>query len=656
MMCRCWLFVLAVGIFVASTVGAATGDSYYYGKVSGKNYILTPRSDEFAIRYDESANVTSMENVAGIFGLEPVHPADERLHFGVYTPSHSMVTDDLLGRIGKHPLVEGVGYAYVDQEGYTKYPVPGTFAVRFVAEIGEERMIEIIADYGCEVAYKQWTPGFYRLRAPKGRSIFEMIREFVALDEVLFAEPSCVSYNDLVFTPNDYYFGDQWSLRNTGQIGSCPCPDADIDADDAWDLERGDPDVIVVIIDTGMDTDHPDLAGNLLPRGDEDWDFSDDPSKVPEDNSGHGTCCSGIAAAVTNNSTGVAGIANQCRIMPLKVDLASGHNENRADAILYASSRRPEFKGLVMSNSWRMSSGDFECVRLAIIEAEANDCVICFAAGNYGVIEYPAKYEQTIAVGGTSPCDEHKDDYSCDGEYYWEAGIGDELDVVAPCVLIPTTDIGGSGGYSSGDYYMSFNGTSSACPHVAGVCALIWSADPSLDNDGVRSVLESTADDQVGRPSEDVEGWDPYHGWGRINVYDAVSSLVSQVTVDLTPDATIVKQGEKLGYTVAVTNGSGSSVNLSYWTDIIMWTGEPYKGNPVFGPKNGTLLPGQTKQGHIGHKVPNNAPLKTYTCCGRIGFHPDDVWDEDCFQFTVVAGSTGGAGDGGWEVVEDTMF
>jgi hypothetical protein len=210
------------------------------------------------------------------------------------------------------------------------------------------------------------------------------------------------------------------------------------------------------------------------------------------------------------------------------------------------------------------------------------------------------------------------------------------MDVVAPCVLIPTTDISGGGGYSSGDYFMTFNGTSSACPHVAGLCALIWSAGPSLDNDGVRTVLETTADDQVGRPGEDVEGWDPYHGWGRINAYRAVSSLAGEVSVALSPDATVIPRGGTLGYTVSVTNNGESSVTVSYWTDIFLWTGDPYVGNPIFGPKSGTLLPGQTKSGHIGHEVPDSAPLKTYTCCGRVGSHPDDIWDEDCFEFTVV--------------------
>jgi hypothetical protein len=127
------------------------------------------------------------------------------------------------------------------------------------------------------------------------------------------------------------------------------------------------------------------------------------------------------------------------------------------------------------------------------------------------------------------------------------------------------------------------------------------------------------------------------------------------VTVTLDPDATVVPRGGTLGYTAAVTNHGGTSVTFDYWTDVILWTGKPYKGNPVFGPLSVSLNPGQTRQGHVGHKVPNNAPLETYSCCGRIGSYPGSIWDEDCFQFTVVEGSGSGGIKDVWEVIEDTF-
>jgi len=212
-----------------------------------------------------------------------------------------------------------------------------------------------------------------------------------------------------------------------------------------------------------------------------------------------------------------------CRLMPLRVNLSSGQNANRADAINYAASRRAEFDGLVMSNSWIMSSGDFTSVQLACENAHALDCVVCFASGNdNGDIRYPAKYPETIAVGASSPCDERKSPSSCDGETHWGSNYGPEQDIVAPGVKIYTTDRAGSSGYSSGDYFDEFNGTSSACPLAAGICALIYSANPALSNEEVREILRETAEDEVGPPGEDTPGWDPYMGWGRVNAYEAV--------------------------------------------------------------------------------------------------------------------------------------
>ena len=126
-------------------------------------------------------------------------------------------------------------------------------------------------------------------------------------------------------------------------------------------------------------------------------------------------------------------------------------------------------------------------------------------------------------------------------------------------------------------------------------------------------------------------------------------------SVTLTPDATTAERGGTLGYTVEVTNNTGEDQTLQYWSEVYLWTGEPYKKNPVFGPLSGTLKAGQSKSGHIAHKIPNNAPLKTYTLYGRIGFHPDDIWDEDCFQFEVVEGMGYGHEGTDWEVIESTF-
>jgi hypothetical protein len=159
-------------------------------------------------------------------------------------------------------------------------------------------------------------------------------------------------------------------------------------------------------------------------------------------------------------------------------------------------------------------------------------------------------------------------------------------------------------------------------------------------------------------PSSDVRSdfWDASTDGDEImaNALVWVSGL-TEVTVTLTPDATTVERGGTLGYTVEVVNNTTEDQTFEYWSDVYLWTGEPYAKNPVFGPKGGTLPAGKTKSAHISHKVPNKAPLKTYSLCGRIGFHPDEIWDEDCFEFTVVEGIGSGYHGTDWEVIENTF-
>jgi subtilisin family serine protease len=173
----------------------------------------------------------------------------------------------------------------------------------------------------------------------------------------------------------------------------------------------------------------------------------------------------------------------------------------------------------ILSNSWggeTPSTSITEAIRYARNEKR---CVVIVAAGNDGEpsVDYPARLSEVIAVGASSPCDERKDLSSCDREP-WGSNYGPELDVIAPGVLITTTDISAARGYNaaSGNYTSTFNGTSAAAPHVAGLAALILSANPSLTPDQVQRIIQDTADD-LGSPGRDDET-----GYGRVNAYRAV--------------------------------------------------------------------------------------------------------------------------------------
>ncbi len=507
-------------LFVWGATAHAAVDRSWVDRCFDKHWVLAPHPDQVLVLYRAGATDADRLSAARSEELALQHEFNPAYRTAVYRIAAEENAEAVADRLSLHDAVEAAVPAVVDGEGYTKYYIPRQLTVQFNKDLSDEVCRAAIRAAGSEVLRDYWTPGYYKITTPVEQDVFAAIRSWYQHDDVLFAEPIYMCYNDAVHVPNDPYFPEQWALRNTGQQGWTP--GADVQAVDAWDLTLGSPNVVVTIIDTGMDLDHEDLEANLLPRGDDDWDFADaDP--IPEDEGNHGTCCCGIAAAVQDNNLGVSGVAPMCRLMPLRVNLSSGQNANRADAINYAASRRAEFDGLVMSNSWIMSSGDFTSVQLACENAHALDCVVCFASGNdNGDIRYPAKYPETIAVGASSPCDERKSPSSCDGETHWGSNYGPEQDIVAPGVKIYTTDRAGSSGYSSGDYFDEFNGTSSACPLAAGICALIYSANPALSNEEVREILRETAEDEVGPPGEDTPGWDPYMGWGRVNAYEAV--------------------------------------------------------------------------------------------------------------------------------------
>jgi len=175
-----------------------------------------------------------------------------------------------------------------------------------------------------------------------------------------------------------------------------------------------------------------------------------------------------------------------------------------------------------MSCSWRMGSGDFTAVQAAVENAHQLDCVLCFAAGNdNGAVTYPARYRRrsrwerparATSARARPPATARLVGQQLRARTRRRRPRGPDLYDGSP----------GSGGYSSGDYFNAFNGTSSATPLAAGICALLYCVNPDLTNEEVRQILQETAEDQVGPPGEDTVGWDQYMGWGRVNAYQAV--------------------------------------------------------------------------------------------------------------------------------------
>lgn len=359
--------------------------------------------------------------------------------------------------------------------------------------------------------------------------------------------------------PNDPLFIRQWNLLNTG-IPQQWNGDEGVDMNvlEAWKTTMGSPDIKVAILDSGVDTLHEDLAANMLPGYDA---LGEGLRGYPEpnfDQDGHGTCCAGIVAAVANNGIGIAGVAPQCKIIPVRVfsyiTLGNGGTpqpwstgEWFADGITWAWQYG---QADVASNSWGIPDGllDFidpdkeqvAVVNEALLKAFSHGrkglgTPYLFSSGNDGLTDtipiWPARMPETIAVNASSMCDEAKSDTSCDNEGWWAGNWGTGVDISAPGVKIPATDMTGSDGYKPSEYYYTFNGTSSACPNAAGVMALILSVNPELTYAAAREIISTTADKVGGYEYKEGElsSWSKELGYGRVNALSAVQAATTWV-------------------------------------------------------------------------------------------------------------------------------
>jgi hypothetical protein len=325
-----------------------------------------------------------------------------------------------------------------------------------------------------------------RLDLPAGASLDEVLAAYRRRPDVEYAEPNPVIA--ICATPNDKLYADQWAL-------------AKIHAPDAWDTCRGSHEVVVAVIDTGVDYDHPDLQGNLWTNGvernglagvdDDKNGYIDDirgynfitSDSDPLDDHGHGTVVAGIIAAVGNNAADVAGVCWLARLMPLKILGVAGDGTvaDAVPAIHYAVAEGAD----IICASWGGAEGS-DALRDAVAYACQEGVIVVAAAGNSGsdTPYYPAAYPGVISVAATDVQDRR-----------WHlSNYGDWVDLAAPGSDIVSLRAMLPGQATRGGLSSRMSGTSMAAPHAVGACALLLAANPLLRCDELPPILTANGD------------------------------------------------------------------------------------------------------------------------------------------------------------------
>jgi subtilisin family serine protease len=289
----------------------------------------------------------------------------------------------------------------------------------------------------------------------------------------------------------------------------------------AWKISKGASSVRVAVLDEGVDTSHPALKAAVVAERDFIGDNGN--SAMPDGNDAHGTACAGIILA---RGSKAPGLAPKCSLVAARIAMDDGSGNwvfddyATADAIDWCWRN----DAAVLSNSWG-GGAPSDAISRAFGRARTQGrggkgAVVCIAAGNDQIpIDFPGNLNGYVTVGASNPKDERKSKTSSDGENWWGSNFGPTMWLIAPGVFIHTTDISGANGYEPGDYTATFNGTSSATPHVAGAAALMLSANPNLTASAVRTLLSSTA-----KPIARQSGWTKEIGYGRLDVGAAVAA------------------------------------------------------------------------------------------------------------------------------------
>lgn len=379
---------------------------------------------------------------------------------------------------------------------------------------------------------------------------------------VEYAETDALGWGGAI--PNDPQAAGQWHLDGTMIT-------THVNPRPAWDITTGSSNVIVAVLDSGIDSNLLEFAGRVVAG----YDFANNDSN-PADDHGHGTAVASVLAATGMNTNRGCGIDWQCRIMPVKV-LEPYSND--------VTQTVGSFSWFAQGINWavahgakviNLSAGGWETTNqtvlgTAISNAVAAGCIFVTIAHNQPAwgISYPGILPLSITVGATDEL----------GSNCAFSAWGPALDLVAPGTNIATV--------TTNNVWTNYWGTSLSAPQVSGAAALICSLRPNLNHYQVKDLLCAGAIDRGQKSgfsdSRDVPGWDPYYGWGRLNIYNSLRLTLTEVDryyatngADVVvswsspPNAT-TNRPYAIGVAASMTGSWMTATGLSYSSGRVMW-------------------------------------------------------------------------------------
>lgn len=589
-------FQILCFMFLSTCLLYSQNEKFYFS--NGNKIFLNEVKGKYTFRFDKKnlesnkAKVVKDEKIKNVEWLsDTICMVDLNDTISQLKPSNNRIVAD--------NNIKAMNKVYRTQDGL-EMAVTNEIIARFNSNVSQNTIQLYLKKYSAKIVNK--TKLLCIIDIPVDYDVFEISNELQKSGLVKYCQPNFIAKLKYYQMPTDEYFSNQYYLHNTGQIlqngiGYTCTQGADINAPEAWEITKGNNSIVVAILDQGVRY-NPDLLGaNVMRLNGSNFGNGDRDDSYSRLSECHGDAIAGIIAAQHNNE-GIAGIAPNCKIMPVRfssnTDMAS-----MALAISFAKNNGAD----IISNSWGYDSNDPN-LSPAILDAiedatttgrNGKGCVVLFAAGNSarhlssddGYIGFPAnnRIVGLITVGAsdrndvqanysptshdscfidivapssrTVPSMAQNCDYPNESGDLWTTDIHDYM---FSCGYNPTTEsMWNCNGYptlgtylpNSGtnyEYYTGFfGGTSAACPQVAAVAALILSVDPDLTQQEVSEILMSTARKagsySYGNTSVHIYGtWNPQMGYGVLDAYAAVlkASCISSFTDQtVTSDKTI---------------------------------------------------------------------------------------------------------------------